>query len=147
VEKFNFDAVKKKIDNAKREALVSLSVQAQDYFLSSFKKQSFDGQSWQQVQRRTSGTKAYLYPKTKGLQRRTNPILVGSGDLINAVSTMSRTAQITGTSMRMTVNVPYAAYLNDGTNKMVKRQFVGQTQELTEMQQKEITSIIDKIFH
>ncbi len=149
---FNFSEVKQKIEQANREIMVALSNQAQNYFVSSWRKQGFNGEPWKEVQRRESETKAYKYPKKKGLQRRTSPILIGAGfktrggTLRRAVSNMARTADISTGRARMVVDVHYAGYNNEGTDNLPKRQFVGQTQELTNMQQKKIVEIVDKIW-
>jgi len=157
----NFTQVRQKLEQSKRELLVLLPNQAQNYFLDSFKKQGFDGQPWKEVQRREDGTKAYKYPKTKGFQRRTSPILVGAGyrvrggTLRRAVSNMSRTAQIQTNGFRMVVDLPYAKIHNEGLDgkafgkhafKMPKRQFIGQTTELTQLQTKLITKTIDRVW-
>lgn len=154
--KFNFEEVTKRLQQAERETIVLLSNQAQNYFLSSFRKQAWDGENWKEVQRRTPDTKAYKYPKTKGLQRRTSPILVGAGfkirggTLRRAVSNMSRTAQVSNNNgnarLRMIVDLDYAKYNNEGTKHNPRRQFVGQTAELTEMQMKKIDEIIKRVF-
>lgn len=192
--RFNFEEVKQKLDQTKREVLVLLSTQAQNYFLSSFKKQGFNGENWQEVQRRIPGTKAYKYPKTKGLQRRTSPILVGAGykirggTLRRAVSMMARTSTIGNGTLKMVVDLPYARIQNEGgiinkkassramnfkvnlktgktrfaTEKKANfqqnvnigahaieippRRFVGQTQELTGLQERTITRVINKIW-
>ena len=157
-DKFNLEEITKRLQAAERETLVLLSNQAQNYFLSSFKNQGFDGKPWQEVQRRTEGTNAYKYPKTKGLQRQTSPILVGAGfkirggTLRRAVSSMADTAQITtsgggGTSkLRMVVDLDYAKYNNEGGGHLPKRQFVGQTAQLTEMQLAKIKEITKRIW-
>ena len=46
----------------------------------------------------------------------------------------------------MTVPIPYAGYLNEGTENMPKRQFVGQTRELTKMQEQKIVQIVNNIW-
>jgi hypothetical protein len=150
---FNFDKILKEFPELKRKLLVGLGTQAQNYFFSSFKNQGFDGENWKEVQRRMEGTKAYKYPKTKGFQRRTSPILVGAGfkqrgdRLEKAVATMSQTSSFVGsTQLRMKVNVPYSGYLNEGTPNMPARTFVGQTQKLTTMQQKRIENEVTKAF-
>lgn len=150
---FNFDKILKEFPELKRKLLVGLGKQAQNYFFKSFKDQGFDGQDWDNVKRRIEGEKAYEYPKTKGLQRRTSPILIGAGlkkrgvTLAKAVSTMSQTASFVGsTQLRMKVNVPYAGYLNEGTPNMPARTFVRQTQKLTTMQQKRIENEVTKAF-
>ncbi|CAB4131001.1 hypothetical protein UFOVP129_42 [uncultured Caudovirales phage] len=154
--KFNFEEVTKRLQQAERETIVLLSNQSQNYFLSSFRKQGWDGENWKEVQRRTPDTKAYKYPKTKGLQRRTSPILVGAGfkvrggTLRRAVSNMARTAEVSNNNgnarLRMIVDLDYAKYNNEGTNHNPKRQFVGQTAELTDMQMKKIDEIIKRVF-
>jgi len=193
-DRLNFDIVRQKLAQSQREIMVLLPNQAQNYFLSSFKKQGFDGQQWKEVKRREPGEKAYKYPKKKGLQRRTSPILVGAGykvrggTLRRAVSNMARTTQTNGNGFRMIVDLPYAKIHNEGgtINKsatsramnfnvnmrtgrskfstakganfqqdvnigahsinMPKRQFVGQTAELTRMQTQLITKTIDRIW-
>jgi len=156
--KFNFEEVIKRLQVAERETLVLLSNQAQNYFLASFNNQGFDGKPWDNVQRRIEGTNAYKYPKKKGLQRRTSPILVGAGfkvrggTLRRAVSSMADTAQITtsgggGTSkLRMVIDLDYAKYNNEGGGHLPKRQFVGQTELLTEMQLNKIKEITKNIW-
>jgi len=59
---------------------------------------------------------------------------------------MARTKQIISSGFRMVVDVPYASYLNEGTEKMVKRQFVGQTAELTAQQKVKINEVISEIW-
>ncbi|HXR84325.1 MAG TPA: hypothetical protein VN722_08455 [Hanamia sp.] len=150
--KFNFEEVNKMLSRYKRETLVLLANQAQNYFLGSFKKQGWNGSQWPEVQRRTPGTKAYKYPKTKGLQRRTQPILIGSGykkrggTLRRAVSSMERTAQISSDRVRMLVDLPYAEVINEGGKHMPERRFIGQTEQLTKMQKDKITEIVNKIW-
>ncbi len=160
--KFNFDEVKKRLELSRRELLVLLSNQAQNYFLRSFKNQGFDGQAWENVKRREEGTPEYKYPKTKGLQRRSQPILTGAGwkkrggTLRRAVSNMARTAEIDNNRFRMIVDLPYAAIHNEGGEgkafgkypfTMPRRQFIGQTQELTTMQRGQIDKTIKKIWN
>lgn len=159
-DKFGFGKLQNDLKAAQRETLVFLSSQATNYFVSSWDKQAFDGVEWKEVQRRDSGINpntgkqysAYLYPKTKGLQRRTKPILVGAGykkrggALRRAVSAMARTATIGQTELKMIVDLPYAAAHNYGEGKMPKRTFVGQTQELTDMQNAKISEIIGRCF-
>lgn len=151
-DKFHLGEIQAKLKASEREVLVLLSNQAQNYFVRSFKKQGFNGVPWKEVQRRDPDKKAYKYPTKKGLQRRTSPILVGAGykkrggELMKAVGIMARTSQVGKGVLRMVVNVPYAKYHNEGAGDIPKRQFIGQTRELTAMQTKEMTRIIDKIW-
>lgn len=150
--RLNIDEVRKRLDGAQRTIYVLLANQAQNYFVDSFKKQGFANQHWKEVQRRMPDKAAYKYPKKKGLQRRTSPILIGAGykirggTLRRAVSNMSRTAQYRSNGFRMIVDLPYAARHNEGLAGMPKRQYVGQTAELTQMQNRLIAQEIDKIF-
>lgn len=149
-DKFHLGEIQSKLKASEREVLVVLSNQAQNYFVGSFKKQGFNGVPWKEVQRRQSDTKSYKYPKKKGLQRRTSPILVGAGykkrggELMKAVGVMARTSQVGKGILKMIVDVPYAKYHNEGAGDIPKRQFIGQTQELTTMQTKKVTEIINK---
>lgn len=151
-DKFNFDQIQKKLSQTKRELLVLLTNQAQNYFVESFRKQGWNGEPWEEVQRRKPGTKSYAYPKTRGLQRRTSPILIGAGykvrggTLRRTISTMTRTRVISENSARMVVDLPYAVYLNEGTPNMPKRQFVGQTPELTQMQTNKVNEVMARIW-
>lgn len=144
-----------------RPLYVKLANQAQNYFVSSWRKQGWDGVSWKEVKRREPDTNAYKYPKKKGLQRQTSPILVGAGykkrggTLRRAVSNMMSTAQYSTFGVKMIVNLPYAKIHNEGGKgkafgkhsfTMPKRQFIGQTRELTDKQLKLIKTEIDKIF-
>jgi phage gpG-like protein len=144
-----------------RPLYVNLAKQAQNYFASSWRKQGFDGVSWKEVKRREPNENAYKYPKKGGAQRRTSPILIGAGldkhggTLRRAVSNMSNSTKYRTNGIIMTVNLPYAKIHNEGgkgkafgkyTFNMPKRQFVGQTRELTEKQLKLIKTEIDKIF-
>ena len=157
--KFKFEQVKKQLVAMQRETLVLLSNQAQNYFVKSFKNQGFNGEPWKEVQRRIPGTNAWKYPKPtkdnpkRGLQRRTSPILIGAGykirggTLRDAVGSMSRTREIGNGIVRMIVDLPYAKAQNEGNKHLPRRQFIGQTPELTNMQVKKIEQIVTKIFH
>lgn len=150
--KFKFDEVKSKLLEARRELMILLSNQAQNYFAKSFKDQGWDGVPWKNVKRRIEGEKTYKYPKKKGLQRRTSPILVGAGfkirggTLRRAVKDMAKTAEISQGRLRMVVDLNYAAFNNEGTKNIPQRRFIGQTQTLTDMQKKKIEQVITKIF-
>jgi len=159
--KFGFEDIKRKLVAMRRETLVLLANQAQNYFVKSFKNQGFNGEPWKEVKRRDPDENAYKYPKTKGLQRQTSPILIGAGfkkrggTLRMAVATMARTAEIGSGTLRMVVDLPYAAIQNEGGEglafgkhsfTMKKRQFIGQTTELTQMQMKKLDEIVTRIF-
>jgi hypothetical protein len=123
-----------------------LANQAQNYFVSSFDKQGFDGAKWQEVQRRIEGTPAYKYPKTKDLGRRTRWILIGKGStkLRRAVNNSVRLK--TWPLVQLIVDLPYAKAQNEGNpaRNLPKRQYMGQTEELTRMQRELVKRELDK---
>lgn len=144
--KFELDKLLNSVSRVKREVPIVLANQAQNYFVSSFRKQGWsDTGAWQEVQRRISGTPEYKYPAFKGLSRRTKPILVMSGRLRRAVSSSIREA--TFDRIRLIVPLPYAAAQNYGTNKIVARKFMGDSRELREKQLRLIKTSFDKVFN
>ena len=129
----------------KRELPILLANQAQRYFVATFKEQGFDGTNWKEVKRREPETTEYKYPKTKGLSRRTSPILVRTGKLRRAVNDSIRSA--TFESIKFITAVPYASYQNSGTDNIPKRKFMGDSKILRRKQTELITKNIDKAFH
>jgi len=138
--KFNFDKVIANLQRTKRDLPVKLANETKNYFLSSWNKQGFDGQKWQEVERRKPGTVAYMRAKPS---ERTRAILVGkgSGRLRRDVANSLRAATFEKIIFR--VENPYAQIHNEGgmgrafgkhSFKMPKRQFIGQTNELRNKQ-------------
>lgn len=137
---WDFAKVKGNISLFKNELPKILGNQAQQYFVGSWQKQGWDGQQWQEVQRRIPGTKTYRYATSA---MRSRAILVASGTLRRAVNDSIR--KTTFNEIRLAVGdkeAPYAGYQNKGTDRIPKRQFIGQTKELTRMQK----TTIDKAF-
>ena len=144
--KFELDKLLNSVSRVKREVPIVLANQAQNYFVSSFRKQGWsDTGAWKEVNRRISGTPEYKYPAFTGLSRRTKPILVMSGRLRRAVSGSIREA--TFERIRLVVALPYAAAQNYGNNKIVARKFMGDSRELREKQLKLIKTSFDKAFN
>ena len=144
---FNFKQIIERIQTGvKKELPVQLANQAQNYFHRSFDNQGFDGQQWKDVKRHDPTTAEYKYPKLKGLSRRTSPILVRSGALRTAVGRCIQ--QATFDKVRLSVALPYASVHNEGSDKknIPKRQFFGQTAELTRMQDEKIKFFLDRVF-
>lgn len=127
----------------KQDLPVILANHAQNYFVSSFTKQGWDDKGWKEVKRRQPGTDEYKYPKFKGLSRRTSPILVRTGRLRRAVSNSIRSA--TFQSVRLVVDLPYAAAQNDGDSiNLPKRHYMGNSPVLMQQQRIKIKSFINK---
>ena len=142
--KFNFDKIAKNMQELNRTVPVLLANAAQKEFVANFQRQGFDGEKWQEVNRRIKGTREYKYPKKKGLSRRTKPILIMSGNMRRKASSMIR--QVTSKKVRMILDLPYAAAHNYGTDKITQRQFVGQTKQLTAIQTDIINKEVDRIW-
>jgi len=144
--KFNFQHIIDNFEKAKEELPEVLAKEAQDYFADSFKHQGWDGKGWHEVQRRIPGTKAYKYPKNKGLDRRTRPILTGTtGALRRAVSSVADNAEVSrqrhGFKVRLFIDpsaVPYANAQNSGTDRIPQRKFMGDSPELTKKLTKQV---------
>jgi hypothetical protein len=151
--KFNFEKIQANLSKIQSELPLILANDVQNYTLDAFKKQGYDGKRWAQVQRRIEGTPEYRYPKTKGLSRRTKPILVLSGALRRAASNLVSSAKVSkrydGFKMILSINasvIPYAGYLNDGTNNMVARPFLKRNRELDQIVKNRITNYIDRLW-
>lgn len=157
--KFGTDKILQNIQQLKNTLPVELANQAQNFFMASWKKQGFDDggvQSWPVPKRRIEGTEEYKYPKSKGLGRRTRATLVQSGALRRAVgmsirsTTFEKVQLIVGDMQPSGSGVKgkfdYARYQNEGTDKIPKRKFMGDSATLRQMQIKKISSSIDKVW-
>lgn len=143
----SFDGLKGFIQTVRDRLPTLLANQAQNYFVSSFDKQGFDGQKWPEVQRRIPGTLAYKYPVKTDLSRRTRMILIGKGatKLRRAVNNSVRVK--TWPLVQLVVDLDYAKAHNEGNprHNLPKRQFMGQTDELTQIQKDLIKRELDKV--
>jgi phage gpG-like protein len=140
-----FAEVEKKIRQTKDLLPKIIANQAQNYFVMSWRKQGFDGEKWQEVRRRIEGTDEYKYPIKKGLSRRTRPILIGkTGRLRRKVANSVVLAN--WNMIKLLVDLPYAAVHNAGTDTIPKREFMGQTNELSKMQRERIDYFFDQVW-
>lgn len=148
---FNFDRVLQNFNRIKKTMPVRVANATKNYFVKSFTEQSFDGQTWQEVQRRISGTNANKYAKPAS---KTRSILIQSGKLRRAVSTSLRLATFDKIEFLIDGGtIPYAKVHNDGERagrgagfQMPKRQFIGDTKKLREKQVEVIVKEIDTIW-
>jgi hypothetical protein len=136
--KFGFDKTIRKMQEVKRVLPNDLANDAVRFFLASWDKQGFDDggvKSWKPRKKET--------PKTQG-----KPILVGTGNLRRAVANSKKEA--TWERIRLQVDMPkgeqYPVYINEGTDKMPKRQFMGDSKTLRDILQKKINLVVDKIW-
>lgn len=151
--KFGFEKVLLKIEQVKRELPRIWANDAQNYFLASFRKQSWNNVPWEEVQRRIAGTPAYKYPSSKGLSRRTKPINIMTGRLRRAVASTARNASVRSTKTNFVVvmklnnsMVPYGKYINEGTDKMVARPFMKDSPELRRILRRRLDSYMSRIW-
>lgn len=145
-DKFGFGKIKENIKKMQETLPTILANDAQNYFVKSFDTQSWNGQGWQEVQRRIPGTNAYKYPKKKDLGRHTRPILVGKGStkLRPAVSNCIRVK--TWPIVRCIVDLPYAARHNEGRDGMPKRQYMGIAPELDRQNKEKIKKAMGELW-
>ena len=145
--KFNFSEVLSKLKNT--DISLDLANTAKNDFLDNFRQQGFGTSKWKEVKRRQDGTKAFKYPKTKDLGRRTRAILQGKGsgrlrkDVANSVSTGHRNNNM---SYSLVVDNEYAGYHNEGSGNLPKRQFVGTTERLNKKLLQKISSRLNNIW-
>lgn len=151
--KFSFDKVKENIAQVKKDLPRLWANDAQNYYLAAFVNEAWNGSHWKDVQRRDPNTNAYKYPKNKKLSRRTNKILIGTGRLRQAVANSSGNAHVTYKTYDFTVTlrvnssvVPYAAYLNDGTEHMVARQYFGDSPALRRILTDRVKRFMDRVW-
>jgi phage gpG-like protein len=149
--KFHTERMLAALKACKQDLPTLLAKDARSHFLNSWKQQGWDGKPWKEVQRRIPGTKAYKYPKKTQLSRRKNPILVGTykgrsgGRLRRSINESIREA--TWETIRLGTDVPYAAYINEGTDHMEARKFMGQSTQLSTKMKNRIRKELGKIFH
>lgn len=138
MDRFNFGKV---LQNFKGiDISLDLANTAKNDFIGNFRKQGFGGVAWKDVKRRTDPTSKQVRDGSS-----TRAILQGKGsgrlrkDVANSVSTGHKNNNL---SYTLVVENEYAGYLNEGTDKMPKRQFVGMTPELN---QKLLNKIVSKL--
>jgi len=139
---WGLDDLESKMARIRREVPMEVALVTQRYFEDSWRKQGWDGKRWKEVLRRIPGTSAYKYPKKRGLGRRTRSILDQTGRTRRAFASTSRRWE----RIEIINSSPQAEFLNEGTENMVARTFIGQTEELTRKQIDIITKAIDAIF-
>ncbi|MDR0295160.1 MAG: hypothetical protein LBH91_03080 [Prevotellaceae bacterium] len=124
---------------ADNEAPVIAGKTAADFFTENFQRQGFLNQSltaWRDVQRRT-------HPRTtpKGQTAAGRQILFGE------TRNLSRSIDYDAGRGKVTVysDVKYAPYHNEGTDKLPKRQFIGDSEKLNELVISEINRKLKEI--
>ena len=142
-ERFNFQRVIANMDRIKTTLPRVLANETKNYFVGEFNKQQWDGKRWLDPKRKQ---------KTTGSSRNQSATLVQSGTLRRAV--INSLQQATFNLIHFEVkDVAYAQVHNEGLSagrgigfQMPKRQFMGQTKKLGEIQRRVIDKTIDKIW-
>jgi phage gpG-like protein len=135
--KFKFDRVIKNMEAVKREAPQILANQAQTFFADTFNKQGFTDGSLQKWKERKNDTKK----RDSG-----RAILVKSGNLRKAVANSIRSATFDNIRLVVDGKFSYGKYHNEGTDKLPKREFMGDSKTLRKMQKGKLKKMIDKIW-
>lgn len=131
--KFRFDLIQKQFRTGALNAMREIAMANKNYFLQSFKQESWEGQRWQEVNRRIKGTKEYEYPKNRDLRRRTRQILIGKGTLRRAVNSSIQT--VLPNRVTFLVRLPYAEIHNEGLamrngKPMPRRKYMGESKQM-----------------
>jgi hypothetical protein len=136
--KFKFDKILDKLQQTKSTLPKVLANDAKRFFLASWNKQGWDDGGIKPWAKRKKETK-----KTEG-----KAILVRTSTLRRAVATSLKTA--TFEKIKFEVTMPkgekYPIYLNEGTNKMPKRQFMGDSKTLRKLLEKKLNLAIKEIW-
>lgn len=146
---FKFGVIVERYKSVSLDMMREIAMANKNVFLQSFKDQSWDGKRWDEVQRRTPGTRAYMYPSGKKLARRTRPILVGRGQLRRQVN--SSIKLMNRSRIIFIVDLPYAEIHNNGGRtakggRMPKRRFMGETKETNKLTKAIINKYVNKTF-
>lgn len=140
--KFGLDRVVRAMEQVKRDLPVQLANDTKNFFAASWRRGGWEDngvQKWAEPKR-----KSYKGRSPKAHRASTRATLVKSGRLRRAVQDSVR--QATMDEVRLVVDVPYAAYHNEGTDKLPQRQFMGDSAALRKIQRKRINTVVDKIW-
>jgi len=132
--RFEFENIVAKLEKAKVDLPKLVASDIRNYFVNSFKRQGFDGQKWQEVKRRE---------KENQTAKDKKPILIQTGRLRRSVNESIR--KTTWEEIVLGIDTPYAKYHNEGTDRIPKRQFMGDSKELQTKIQARIEKEIKKI--
>ena len=114
---------------------------AVEKFKENFENEGFFGNGWQEVQRRIPGTKSYNSVANRHPADTKRKILTGrTGNLRNSINYRTEP----GTAIVYS-DTPYGVYHNDGTEKLPKRQFMGENPELNKAVMDKLEDELNKI--
>lgn len=132
--------LKRRLVDMKNKLPPAVGLLAKSHFESNFRNQGFDGRKWQEVQRRTPGTKTFKYA-TKA--QRTSAILSGKTKLL-AKSIYVKKA--TWKEIVIASSSKYGEFINYGTPRMPARKFMGFSVKLNKKILSFVKKQADKVF-
>jgi phage gpG-like protein len=132
--------LKRRLFEMKNKLPPAVGLIAKSHFERNFRGQGFDGKKWQEVQRRTPGTKTYKYA-TKA--QRTSAILSGKTKLL-AKSIYVRSAK--WDKIVIASGSKYGEFINYGTPRMPARKFMGHSVKLNKKILSFVKKQADKVF-
>lgn len=130
----NADKIRRQREEAEkaiRDSITMMGVEAKNFFIENFDKQGFDNEGVDAWEKRVDDEE----PGRK--------ILIKTGDLRRSIKV---TNQTTDSVTIGAVDNDYAKYINEGTEKMVARPFMGNSQNLMKLIYEKIDSRIKKVF-
>lgn len=143
--KLDFTEAIRRLEKKKSDLPKQLANIALNHFTDSFRKQAWDGVPWKQVQRRIPGTPSYMYPKGVDPAKHTRGILYGKERRL-ALAVKNSLRSVSWNAIRFGVDVPYAVYHNEGTEKLARRQFMGNSIQLNKKLTLRINTAIKSCF-
>jgi phage gpG-like protein len=127
--KFKLDILLKNFEKVKATLPNELAEESINFFQDSFRQQGWNGGKWEEVQRRIPNTRAW---KQATKSDRTRAILVKTGKL--RASIFKKKVSFPQIIIATGSEAPYAIFHNKGTNKIPKRQFMGDSPRLRQKQ-------------
>ena len=130
-DQWGFDKKIFALQSLKYDLPKDLAKSGENYFAKNFDKQQWNGVAWKPRLKETKQTEG-------------KPILVRTGRLREAMQHTIESADYKEIVWKVN-GVPYAEYLNDGTNKMVQRKFMGGDKEFLHKMKARITFAFNKV--
>lgn len=143
---FHIETIIEALSKQKKNVPILLANVARKYFVNTFKAQGFDGRPWKEVKRRQQGTPEYRWPQKPKASSRSSPILIRTGTLRREVNNSIRSATWDEIRLGVSDAAPYAEYINEGTGKMTKREFMGDSKQLHKQIKSTLQAEIRKVF-
>lgn len=158
---FGFAEKIEEFKRLKKQAAIEIMRETKKHFGEAFEKEELDGKKWEEVSRRTAGSRfnesqvvggrnkpsGKFFKVDQGDDYATRKILQGTtGRLRYKTEKADSSISQDGTTSVMFNPLPYAGYINEGTPYMVARPFMMQTDQLTDIQLTILKTITGRIW-